>query len=394
MIRGYAFPCCPVSEWRVDCSRMRATTDGAADAVPTPEVKRTLHRAIPIRWLACALLTLTGCAGSDTPFDGLRHNKVGFRQLQLLDAKRDRPLNVNLWYPADAGATEAAAPYRFFVAGRVADGAPFPVGSKRYPLILVSHGDKGNNYNQAWIAEVLAANGYIVAAVDHWLNTSQSNEPEQTMRMWQRPEDMSFVLDRLLADPDWRAHIDPARVGALGHSAGGYTALALAGAIYHPTLMDSYCAGPQRGPDCDIVAGIDRSKIDWSDADKSYKDSRFSAFVAMAPAIGPGIDGESLQGIALPVAIISARDDEVLPVDTHAEYYARHIASAELTLLPAGGHFVFLPRCTVFTHVIDYFTEFDICGRNIPANRLEVQQIIAAKTLDFFARKLTPPAEA
>ena len=365
--------------------------------MPRPRTDRIfvgLRRgALCIFRLACALLTLSGCAGSDTPFDSLRHNKVGFRQLELLDTKRDRPLNVNLWYPADTGATEAAAPYRFFVAGRVAEDAPFPAGDTRYPLILVSHGDKGNNYNQAWLAEVLAANGYIVAAVDHWLNTSQNNEPEQTMRLWQRPEDMSFVLDRLLADPELEMHIDAGRVGALGHSSGGYTVLALAGAIYHPALMESYCAGPQRGPDCDIVAGIDRSKINWSDAEKSYQDSRFSAFMAMAPAIGPGIDVESLEAIALPVAIIAARDDEVLPVDMHAERYARYIESAELTLLPAGGHFVFLPQCTAATHLIDYFTEFDICGRNNPVNRLEVQKSLASKTLDFLARKLKLPAE-
>ncbi len=55
-----------------------------------------------------------------------------------------------------------------------------------------------------------------------------------------RPQDISFVLDQLLAD---KAGVDPAvidasRIGMYGHSFGGYTTLAVAGGVASGTLPD------------------------------------------------------------------------------------------------------------------------------------------------------------
>ena len=39
---------------------------------------------------------------------------------------------------------------------------------RNYPLVVLSHGHGGDRFDLiVWLAEVLAANGYIVASMDH-----------------------------------------------------------------------------------------------------------------------------------------------------------------------------------------------------------------------------------
>ena len=82
-----------------------------------------------------------------------------------------------------------------------------------------------------YLAAHLASHGFLVASVehhgDHFSDQSDANPAVN------RPLDLSFVLDQLLAfngEPGnfFEGAIDADRVGAAGHSAGGYTVMALA----------------------------------------------------------------------------------------------------------------------------------------------------------------------
>src|SRR5205085_331967 len=86
--------------------------------------------------------------------------------------------------------------------GWAATGGAYHDGPKR-PLILMSHGTRGSNLNQSWLAEALARNGYIVAAPEHYGDTRTNNSPEATVMAWLRPQDVSFALTTLLADATW-----------------------------------------------------------------------------------------------------------------------------------------------------------------------------------------------
>lgn len=341
-----------------------------------------LRRALAGVGLSMTLLAPSPLAAADA-----RPHKVGVTQLSLEDTARKRPLPVRLWYPAAAAAVEQPQAYARAFKGSAAPDAAFGAGPA--PLVVLSHGDRGNNTNQSWLAEALAANGTIVAAVDHWKNTTDDFIPEATIQVWERPQDLSFVVSALLADATWKGRIDPARIGAAGHSSGGYSALALAGAVYSPFRLREYCQGPQAGPDCALGKGLAYETIDFKPSMKSYRDARIRAVFAMAPAVGPSIEPASLQGIAIPVHIVAAANDELVPFEQHAARYARGIPDARLTTLAGGGHFVFMPECNLVATVFTWFHRYDICGRrHDEVVRTDVHAQVARAAVEFFGASL------
>ncbi|MFA0070346.1 alpha/beta hydrolase family protein, partial [Vibrio breoganii] len=98
------------------------------------------------------------------------------------------------------------------------------------PVVLLSHGYRGNWRNQNWLATELASRGYIVAATDHPGTTSFNQSPEQAAKWWERPQDMSRILDYLLSETSWKQFANAEHVTAIGHSLGGWTVMQLAGA--------------------------------------------------------------------------------------------------------------------------------------------------------------------
>ncbi len=349
-------------------------------------------------WAPCAgkstalllCLTLLACFPARATGDAREPRGVGYTELEFVDSERSRTLETTLWYPAaeNSNTTEQIYPSGFL--GYAKRGAETLSGAGPRPLILLSHGDRGVNTNLAWLAERLADHEYLVVGVDHWLNTTRNNEPEETLRLWNRPLDISFVLSRLLVDPVWGPRIDPSRIGVAGHSSGGYTAFALAGAIFDPEAMAAYCQSDSRGPDCELAEGADLAKVDLSEASKSYRDERIRAAFAMAPAVGAGIRVTSLAEITTPVHVVTTRDDELLDPDRNAMRYARNTPGAALTIREEGGHFVYLSRCFLLTKIVTYFLEFDVCGTRSPVDRDPVHREIAELAVAFFDQNLEP----
>ena len=170
--------------------------------------------------------------------------EAGWMQIQTAGATPDAPTTtVALYYPT------MAAP-------RVVAMGPFSVDAaiggkpvdKVKALILLSHGISGTELGHSVLAQALARNGYLVAALrhpgDNWQDRSLMEKgPERYFD--ERPRQASRVIDAILADPAWKARIatdsQGPLVGALGHSAGGYTVLALAGARPDLSRMKKHC---------------------------------------------------------------------------------------------------------------------------------------------------------
>ena len=278
------------------------------------------------------------------------------------DSSRDRSIPYQIWLPkAEADVV-------------------------KFPLVILSHGSGGEYSNHTWLIDSLVENGFIVAALNHPLNTTRDNTDEGVISVWHRPRDITVLLDYLLKDSKWVDVIDENRIGAAGFSSGGYTVLALAGAIYDPELMSAYCTSEERGKDCELAT--DFSGVDFGDSSASYKDERIKSVFSMAPAVGSAITKESLTKIGLPVFIIASKDDELVSPKYGAMRYAENIPTSDLVLLPSGGHFIFL-ECNAITTVVDWFNrELDLCGTKFSVDKDEIRKMVSAKAVSFFTENV------
>ena len=308
------------------------------------------HRfMLSLGWLALAGCGASGAGVHRDPLPaqlGQPSAPVGTTKVSFEDTTRHRPLVTRLWYPADPKTeTKPTTLDWIFVAQGVPE-APMAAQPEKLPLVLLSHGTGGSTSSLVWIAEDLAAHGYLVAAVEHFGNAYGNDTPEGAMAQWRRPVDLSRALDALLADSRFASRIDANRVGAAGMSSGGYTVIALAGGIYHPERMGAHCQDhpSRRGCRPDARAIFERLP-DRDAASSSYKDPRFRAVFAIAPALGPGFAAEDLTEVKIPVGIVASAQDEWVPLADNAGHYAELIRGAKLTVLPKGGHFTFLAVC-------------------------------------------------
>lgn len=221
----------------------------------------------------------------------------------------------------------------------------------KYPLVLLSPGSGSNAEQLFWLGHVLAQHHYIVAAVSH--NGTDEEELRRGMLTatdffcWERARDLSVVLTRLLADPEFSRRIDPARIGAAGFSLGGATALWLGGARLDLGLLRQNSPAPRPALVPSIESFIAYSKNEHVGresirrAEVSYKDQRIKFIFALAPAIGVGFTEESLREVDVPVCIVVGAADQVAPAATNAKRYAEHIPNAQLIVVPRErGHYL------------------------------------------------------
>ena len=131
---------------------------------------------IRARVIVAAALSVFTVACAEPP---KRANPVGLSFAAYADTVRrswtgpeDRPLATAIWYPAAPGSRESEWRVGIFNAGWNARKAPLSAATAKRPLIVLSHGTGGGAAGMAWLAETLASNGYIVAAVNHHGNTA------------------------------------------------------------------------------------------------------------------------------------------------------------------------------------------------------------------------------
>ena len=313
---------------------------------------------------------------------------AGHRIMRTADEARARPILIDAWYPAAADAVETDHDYGLG-RGHVAEGAP--AIDARCPVILLSHGAFGAAANYSWIAEHLACRGYLVVGVSHFLESymygPETIDPTSATRPWLRPRDCSFALDHVMRQPPFDRCVDVTRVGALGHSSGGATVIALAGAVYDPVAMERYCASDAARLDrgCAYSRGAPPTAGADEAAFLSYKDARVKAVVALDPALGPGHTEASLAGVSVPVHIVGAVDNDFLPFESHAAHYARGIPGASLTRLASGeGHFVFLDVCDADREA----NGVPLCRDRSGVDRSRVHAMLADVITGFFDSRL------
>ena len=172
---------------------------------------------------------------------------VGVTTIRAPDTARGRVFPGEIWYPAaaqHAGQDLVAATRDSFP--DTDGGAPRGQAAVRdaearpgtYPLVVFSHPSGAHRRTATFLCTHLASHGYVVAALDHSEVVAPELAPgagqtaaQRAARVdaWivNRVPDVRFLLDHLLGGAwDSPAALDPTRVGIVGHSFGGWTALA------------------------------------------------------------------------------------------------------------------------------------------------------------------------
>jgi predicted dienelactone hydrolase len=60
-----------------------------------------------------------------------------------------------------------------------------------------------------------------------------------SVHVWERPKDVSAILDEIMYNPQNYQFIDTNRVAMLGFSVGGYTAMTISGARVDPGIVST-----------------------------------------------------------------------------------------------------------------------------------------------------------
>ena len=331
-------------------------------------------------WLSLLLLGSTFIPLANAQEIGRKQSDVivGVVQRAFVDENRSnwqgtgpRPLATIIWYPAAPRAKLKAPNFgapqlqQFFVSYPLAENAALSGKQKKYPLVVLSHGNTSSALSLDWFGYYLASHGYVVAAVNHHGNTAAEAGgpiPQGFGAQWERPKDLSALIDRMLSDPVFGPHIDADRIVAAGHSSGGATVLELAGAVFDPDQIQAFCKSHEvDDPNCNLPPVIQNQLSQFEALKKTdavvqasvkrshlpYSDPRVKAVFAMAPALGVGDTDASLKSIRIPVYIVAGRADNVTPPATNAERIANLIPTSTLTLLPGMvGHATFGSLCT------------------------------------------------
>ncbi|HSE41287.1 MAG TPA: dienelactone hydrolase family protein [Acidobacteriota bacterium] len=250
---------------------------------------------------------------------------VGVRTFQVFDHSRNCEFPFELWYPSAAEYSgqdlniktqdhfiNAAGKKRVQSSVRDAEAS-----SEKYPLIIFSHASGMGRRSATFLTTHLSSHGYIVAAMDHSelvmkeLARQKNETPIEKRARIQalianRVPDVSFLLDQIANSAEIK--IDPDKIGIVGHSFGGWTAL----------------------------ASID-------------VEPRIQAVVALAPGgaskVKPGIIPGTLAfrwNRNVPTLFLVAENDVSLPLSGMLEIFERTPATKRMMILRKADHLHFI----------------------------------------------------
>lgn len=267
------------------------------------------------------------------------------------------PLTV--FYPT-AGPEQDVARPPFTL--RLAPNAPLAPGNGA--LVVLSHGSGSYPWVYTDTARALVAAGFVVVVPEHAGNNFHDDRDAGPASWIKRPQEVSQAIDAMAQSPVFANALRFDKVGMYGMSAGGHTALSLAGGQWSAARFMRHCQAHIAEDFNACVGKLTSLTGGWWDGLKlwatrwyigfkfnddtvhEHTDPRVAAVVAGVP-FAADFDPASLRQPKTKLALITAGADVWLHPVFHSDVVLAQCASCtHLLHLPDGGHGALLSPIT------------------------------------------------
>lgn len=189
-------------------------------------------------------------------------------------------------------------------------------------VVVISHGLGSSPAAFAYLGRHLASHGFVAVLPQHIGSDATRQQavlqgilgsPATPAEFVDRPLDIRFTLDTLerlsTTDLTYRGRMNLQQVGVIGHSFGGYTALALAGADLNFRRIHELCTS---APPTLNVSPLLQCLVDLLPPfNFQLRDPRVKAAIAISPLTSVVFGPETLPQVQVPVMMVAGSSDVV-----------------------------------------------------------------------------------
>jgi len=200
-----------------------------------------------------------------------------------------------------------------------------PQNQSAAPVVIISHGWGSAKESFAWLAQHLASHGFAVAVPQHigsdlkfqrLFLSGMFDEDIPPREYVDRPLDISFTLDELerltAVGGAYQGRLDLNRVGMIGHSLGGYTTLAIAGAPINYSRLQQVCV-TERPFRFNLSIYLQCRAAPLPAVDLSLRDERVDAAIILNPITSVVQGPSQVEQIQIPTMVSAASVDLLAP---------------------------------------------------------------------------------
>lgn len=277
----------------------------------------TARRAILLCCWTCLIAVETCCAAAAEQSEVAKAAPtLGYSEFEQADHG-----TTTVFYPSSSqGQIKHIGPFELSLAK---DGA---ITQGNGHLIVISHGSGGSPWVHTDLARILVQHGFTVVLPQHYKDNyrDQSDPGPASWRL--RPLEVSKSIDLVASAPRFSSHLSFDSVGVFGGSAGGHTALSLAGGKWSAEGFRVHCQKHINEDFNSCVGFVTELHNNWFDQIKiwtalkvidyrfsdptllEYSDPRIHAAIAMVPFAADFVP-DSLSSPRIPLGLVIAEQD-------------------------------------------------------------------------------------
>jgi predicted dienelactone hydrolase len=261
---------------------------------------------------------------------------AGYERLEIPASGTEPAMRAMVWSPcASSSASSQLGPYVVQATNNCT------ISGNSLPLVVISHGYGGTLLGHHDTATALADAGSVVVTFNHPGDTFGDDSAAQDLSIFEsRPRDVSRVISFMLGDWQSRQHLDTKSIGVFGFSRGGYTALALVGAIPSLSASNERLCGNWGSFATHLCRQI-RSK-------EAHLNTRADSRIRVAVVVDPLnlFDQAGLKPVRVPVQLWASEQGGDGVERAHVEAIRSALPQApEYHVAMGAGHFAYLAPC-------------------------------------------------